>query len=98
MIPHLSLPLRVQNGQFSVVEQDSDEEIIQCIGVICKTPQGARIEVPDFGVPQELFTMTGTNGITSAELKRQEQRVDTILNKSADEVDELLRNIEIGVG
>jgi phage baseplate assembly protein W len=53
--PHFVFPFRVLNGSVVVVEQDSEEDIRQCIYVSLATREGSRMEDPDYGVPDQLF-------------------------------------------
>jgi phage baseplate assembly protein W len=55
-IPHLAVPLQVINGQFVTVEQDTDDEVAQCVRNICAFERGFRIEDPDFGINDPTFT------------------------------------------
>lgn len=55
-IPHLAVPLQVINGQFVTVEQDTDDEVAQCVRNICAFERGFRIEDPDFGIADPTFT------------------------------------------
>lgn len=57
-IPHFRLPLRLAaDGSFDTMEQDSDEDVVQCIGVVVGTPTGTRTELPQFGVPRIEFSL-----------------------------------------
>jgi phage baseplate assembly protein W len=56
-IPHLSVPFQVLNGQWVTVEQDTDEEVAQCVRNICAFERGFRIEDPDFGINDPTFTV-----------------------------------------
>lgn len=56
-IPHLAMPLRVQGTQWVVVEQDTEEEVAQCVANICAFERGYRIEDPDFGIVDPTFTI-----------------------------------------
>jgi phage baseplate assembly protein W len=56
-IPHLSVPFQVINGQFVTVEQDTDDEVAQCVRNICVFERGYRLEDPDFGIKDPTFTM-----------------------------------------
>lgn len=57
-IPHFRLPLRLgADGSFDTMEQDSDEDVVQCIGVVVGTPTGTRPELPQFGVPRIEFSL-----------------------------------------
>lgn len=65
--PHLAIPLRLDgSGRFATVEQDSAVDIAQCVAVVLATPEGSRIEVPEFGVPRVEFAGADTNDIVSA--------------------------------
>jgi phage baseplate assembly protein W len=56
-VPHLAVPLQVINGQFITVEQDTDDEVAQCVRNICAFERGYRIEDPDFGINDPTFTI-----------------------------------------
>jgi hypothetical protein len=55
-IPHFSLPFRFAGPQAAVNEQDSIEEIADCVVAILLCPLGYRIELPDFGLPDPVFS------------------------------------------
>lgn len=55
-VPHIKLPLTINPGGTAVVEQDSDEEIRQCVELILRTEVGSRIEVPEFGIEDLAFS------------------------------------------
>lgn len=66
-VPHFSVPFRVDGtGRFVTVEQDTPEEIAQCVAVIIGTPEGSRVEVPDFGCPRAEFVGPDPAGIVAA--------------------------------
>lgn len=52
-VPHLSLPLRVVNGRFAVVEQDSPAEIEQAVETVLRY-DGELEATPSFGRPPDL--------------------------------------------
>lgn len=58
-VPKLKVPLEMGEGGFSVVEQDSEDEIAQCVYAIQATPRGSRIEEPDFGITDPTFEQGG---------------------------------------
>jgi phage baseplate assembly protein W len=60
--PHLALPFRLAGTSFAVTEQDSPEEIGDCVESILRTPEGSRIDVPAFGRPDDTFTQLGSAG------------------------------------
>jgi len=51
-IPHLALALRVANGSYVSVEQDTIDELQTTVACIALFPVGYRHEAPAFGVPQ----------------------------------------------
>lgn len=58
-IPHLKVPFSLSAAGAAVVEQDSDNEIIQCVEAICRTPRGTRLDSPDFGIDEVVLRETG---------------------------------------
>lgn len=55
-IPHLAMPLRVVSGRWVTVEQDSEDEVAQCVRNICAFERGYRVEDPAFGIQDPTFT------------------------------------------
>lgn len=53
--PHLATPFRLVGGRVAVVEQDSIEEITQCVVACLSTKLGSLVDLPEFGIPNELF-------------------------------------------
>jgi hypothetical protein len=54
-IPHLKLPLQLHGTSFMMTEQDSDEEIADCVEAIIRCPVGFREDLPEFGMPEQTF-------------------------------------------
>lgn len=53
---HFRLPFRVgDDGHFETLDQDSAEDVIQCLMVVARCPIGARTELPQFGIPELEF-------------------------------------------
>jgi phage baseplate assembly protein W len=50
-LPRLALPLRVVGDRYVAVQQDTVDELITTVAVICAFPLGSRVERPEFGVP-----------------------------------------------
>jgi phage baseplate assembly protein W len=75
-VPHLAVPFRLGgSGRFAVVEQDSPDELVQCVAVCLATPEGSRAEVPDFGSPRFEFDLPDPNDVIAA-VTEWEPRVD----------------------
>lgn len=66
-MPHIAVPLRrVQrpdgSGQgLALYEQDSPEEIDACVFAVLNTPLGHRIDLPEFGTPDQAFRRGGAD-------------------------------------
>lgn len=56
-IPHIAFPLRqAADGTLAAVEQDSLDDVRQCVHVLLRTPLGARPLAPDTGVEDPTFS------------------------------------------
>lgn len=56
-VPHAAWPPRLDaNGHLVAVEQDTLEEVTQCVRVLLATPRGARVLEPEFGIEDPTFT------------------------------------------
>jgi phage baseplate assembly protein W len=72
-IPHIAFPLRIENGQVATVEQDSREEVRQCVLACLSTPLGSRIDAPEYGVVDETFTRQSRNPSAEVYLRAIEE-------------------------
>lgn len=61
--PKLSFPFRLQASGLRavVVEQDSDDEIFDCLEVLLSTEKGSREEAPAYGIEDQSFLEGGAN-------------------------------------
>lgn len=77
MIPHFSLPFRIAGGAAAVVDQDSSDEIADCVAAVCLTIKGARIEEPSYGISDPTF-MRGDQAAAGllADIRPWEPRAD----------------------
>lgn len=66
-VPHLAVPFAFAgDGTVATVEQDSAEEITQCVRVLLGTVTGSRVVVPTYGVPDPTFTGVDPQEVTDA--------------------------------
>lgn len=95
-IPHFDYPFRIARGSAVTVEQDTIEEIVNCVLAIMKTPRGFRIELPEFGVREQTFT---ENGPSRNEIQRAievwEDRARTTIDSGT--LDQLAYTVSIQV-
>lgn len=61
LIPKLRVPLEFGTAGFRTVEQDSEDEIAQCVYGLIATPLGSRLEDPELGVEDPTFEQGGPN-------------------------------------
>lgn len=86
-VPHLAWPLRLgQDGHLAVVEQDTRQDVVQCVRVLLNTPVGYRLLSPEVGVDDPTFSIGIDAAAVEQTLRRDEPRADVAV--SADEVDE----------
>ena len=56
-IPHLALPFDFgSDGTANVIQQDSLDEVTQCVVVLLSTNVGSRTEMPTYGIADPAFT------------------------------------------
>lgn len=57
--PHLAIPFQLNgDGTAQTVDQDSLDDITQCVEVLANTPVGSRIELAAYGIPDLLFSQS----------------------------------------
>lgn len=58
---HLAWPVQFGPTGFLTVEQDTEDDVASCIGVICSWPLGEHPTDPSFGLPDEAFLQGGAD-------------------------------------
>lgn len=97
-VPHFALPFRFATPQAAVTEQDSLEEIADCVLVTLICPQGFRIELPRFGLPDPTFsTPAPSMDVIRTTLATWEPRASVLLAEYPDLMDELTAHVEVYV-
>jgi hypothetical protein len=97
-VPHLAFPVRLSStGAFAVVEQDSPDEVTQCVAVLVGTVVDQRQELPAYGILDPTFT----DGTDIAEVldavATWEPRASAAITSEVDSIDELLENVYVNV-
>jgi phage baseplate assembly protein W len=81
-IPHFSLPFRFAAPQAATNEQDSIEEIADCVLAILACPAGYRVELPEFGLPDPVFSTPGVDtGVMRQVIETWEPRAATSMEQ-----------------
>lgn len=98
MVPHFSYPFQLDGNSFAVIEQDTAQEVQQCVVILLLTPQGSRLVLPDYGTPETLYTQVPANvaGIL-AQLTFWEPRAAVSLDQTVDTVQEMISYIRVNV-
>lgn len=94
--PHLKIPFQVGTDHaVMTVEQDTIDEIAQCVSVLLLTTVGERLEVPDYGIPDITFNTTLPLATIRTAIERWEPRATAMVTDEVDSLDELLRHIGV---
>lgn len=83
--PHFDLPFRFgATGSAVCVEQDSTENIENAVEAVFRTTIGQRLELPEFGVPDQAFTENGPDlNAYAAALDKWEPRASALLTSAS---------------
>lgn len=98
-VPHFDIPFRFNTtGHAVVTEQDTLEEISNCVEAILRTRVGQRLEIPDFGIEDPVFENQPLQlqGIVAAIIE-QEPRAIVLLEQAPDRLDQMIANIRTSV-
>lgn len=68
MSVHLRVPFEISGDRALVVDDGSEDEIIQNVAVIVGTFRGERLTIPDFGITDPTFEMAD-EALDTAELE-----------------------------
>lgn len=98
-IPKLDLPIRYDgNGNLAAVEQDDEDEIMNCIEVILRYPVGQRDELPEFGVDDPVFAEGGADlDEIAIAIERWEPRADFSTDEDFSKLDRLIDHVTINL-
>ena len=100
--PHFDFPFHFHSHQgiltTAEVEQDSIDDISNCINVICLTPLGWFAEAPNFGLPDLTFNQQPLDANElSGVIVEQEPRSILVIEEAPDRYDELIARVKIQV-
>jgi hypothetical protein len=97
-VPHFDLPFRFASSSAAVVEQDSLEEIANCVYAVLVCPLGFRVELPTYGTPDPTFSMPSPDLDELREVVTTwEERASVLLDEHADQYDELIARVGVVV-
>jgi phage baseplate assembly protein W len=96
-LPHFSLPFRFAPSQAAVNEQDSIDEIADCVLAILMCPLGFRVELPTFGLADPTFTGPVDTTAIQRTIDQWEPRAHFALSARPDRLDELITRAQVTV-
>jgi hypothetical protein len=96
-IPHLRFPLELDgNGEFVSVEQNSIEDIEQCVKALLRTPLGLSDELPEMGLTYQPFYEGGADvQEIQQQLAQHERRTDVLLDEDPSRLDDALSIVNV---
>jgi phage baseplate assembly protein W len=95
-VPHLDYPFRVRR-RAATVEQDTVDEVIDCVYAILATEPGSRLEAPDFGLADQSFRQGGADLVElAAVVKEWEPRADLLTSSDWAELVQRVR-VEVAI-
>jgi phage baseplate assembly protein W len=97
-IPHLALPFRFEDGRAAVNEQDTPDDVADCVEAVLRTRPGEREERPDFGVPDPTFSQApiDADGIASI-VETWEPRARLVAQEAPDVLDDTVRRVRLSL-
>ncbi len=99
-VPHFAQPFEFNNkGVVKTVEQDSEQDILDCVLRICLCPEGFREDQPEFGLPELAFqTIPLDLKAVEEAIERFEPRCTTqIVERAMSEIEQGSREVQIEV-
>jgi phage baseplate assembly protein W len=97
-VPHFSLPFRIEGGTVATSEQDTLEEIADCVEAVLRTTVGARLELPEFGIPDQSFSLNGADPhAIDAAVQKWEPRAVTAAQANNESLDDFISQITLNV-
>ncbi len=83
--PHLQWPVRIETGRLAVVEQDTFDDVAQCVKIIASTPLGGASWDPQLGVRGLLYGEGGADPDETYEaVERSEPRAEIQIDRALD--------------
>lgn len=96
-VPQLKFPFSVIDGKVATVEQDSIEDVKQCVLACLSTPKGSRAADPEYGIRAGLFSKQARGLDITAILSAVEEAEPRARLLSQVELEGLVRRVSIGV-
>lgn len=97
-VPHITYPFHWgPHGNAAVVEQDTLDEIINCVEVVVRTDIGALPDLPAMGITDPTFKRITNMNQLSREINEWEPRAAIQLTTHIDDVDQLVEVVQLEI-
>jgi hypothetical protein len=97
-VPHMAFPFRFDaNGHAVVLEQDTEEEVGNCVELILGCEVGSLIDQPDFGITDPTFSVTPNLQHLEHQITSWEPRATVDLSNNLDPNDFSIQEVVIEV-
>lgn len=97
-IPHFTYPFSMgASGHANVLEQDTGDEILNCVDLIASVVQGALIDEPTFGITDPTFMIVAPTQLISSQIQDWEPRAQITVLDNSDGSDLTMENLIVQV-
>jgi hypothetical protein len=95
-IPHFEFPFNIAGGKVVEREQDSLDDVANCVRAILLTPEEFRTDIDDFGLADMTFQKQPlpAQGILG-DIRIQEPRVSLLIDIRPSIIDELIAEVTL---
>lgn len=103
LLPHFDVPFRLWNdGGLTVprvVEQDSTDDVVNCVEAAIRTQRGQRLDEPTFGIVEPTFQSLPLNTMDLiGQISTHEERASIVMTETPDRLDTLVDTLTTRVG
>lgn len=96
--PHFDLPFRIDGTMFAEVEQDTEDDVYNCVVASLLTHEGFRPEAPNFGTAELVFVKQPLPGDQlMAEIAADEPRAQMVFDQNPNALDNLVAQVTLSV-
>lgn len=86
------------NGNANVVDQDTLDDVANCVQAILATELGERLDKPNFGIPDQVFELQPLDLETLIQMvESQEPRAQILMTQITDSQDIMIDRITAGI-
>lgn len=99
LIPHFDLPFKLDSsGHAVVVDQDTLDDVSNCVEAVLRTVLGQRQELQDFGLAElTLQNQPLDTGTIIQQVLEQEPRAVLLIDQAPDQFDSLVARVLVQV-